>query len=193
MSDLFYIQPDVVVMGSKVGAIVNDNSVEQTVFYCLPCSLQDAYLDVLFSIPDGVAEPTVKDIDGVYIVDWAGVTLGGRADISGSTQEQMLALIDELVGQIATDDRYNVVVERKQNAVATQKKINIDGDHLLQAISYALVEAIEDCDLSYAGVYYDSIDSIVRDCMAGHKPIEFTLKDVSYKLISAEKIVVVGA
>lgn len=62
--------------------------------------LTDNYLDVVFTIPVGLINPTVSDITSIYIVDLSGYTVTRQLKMAGSTAEQLReatrALVDDM-------------------------------------------------------------------------------------------------
>lgn len=191
-AELSYTQPDGdadSLIDSLSGCyFTTDRKLEETVFLCLPCSLQDSYLEVMFAVDVGVQQPETKDIQGILIVNWAGTVLGGRANLAGSTGAELRVIIDELVEDIAKERLYNVVVERIKGSSSTRKTIEITARHPLQAVSYAFVELVEE-RVAYGNHFScDTIDTLVRDCMVENKPINISIERTQYKLLSVGEV-----
>lgn len=185
MNDLFYITPDVACDDDGDYSTLSEPSsaIEQLVFYELPDCLQESYLEVCFSTPADLRNPTVEDINGVHIVNWAGVHLAAKTNLTGSNRQQLREMINNLVASVTKDEDYKIVVEVKKHDELSCEEVIVNAGHLLQAISYGFVDLLENTTAEW-----DWIDDVVRGCMTNHKPISVDIDGCLYKLVSAEKV-----
>lgn len=184
MNDVFYITPDVSCDDGDYSTLSEPSSaIEESVFYELPDCLQESYLEVCFSTPSDLRNPTVEDINGVHIINWAGVHLARKINITGSNRQQILEMINNLVTSVTKDEEYEIVVEEKKPDGLSYKEVTVNAGHLLQAISYGFVDLFENTTAEL-----DWIDQAVRECMTNHKPVVVDFNGFLYKLVSAEKV-----
>lgn len=99
-------------------------------------SLESNALDVAYSIPTGIDNPTLKDICAVHIIDHSGVVLGERTNISYTGEWEFTDLIDAMVESLPQSG-YMVIIESLRDGELVRNACAVNSSHSLLAINVA--------------------------------------------------------
>jgi hypothetical protein len=164
----------------------------------IPCSVDENYLTVVFTVPTGVGHPTVQDICGIHLVDYAqvvlaelsleGTIIGGFAADTRKYND-----IHDLINQmmaVFTDKTYLVTMESVRWGEAKPEQLKVVANHPMQAIAIALNELIDEVYGDVPDTWHpDSIDSLLKHSMsAGVKTVVTLSQDKRYSVMSVEAL-----
>lgn len=138
-------------------------------------SLEGNALDVAYSIPTGLANPTLKDICAVHIIDYSGVVLSERTDISYTGEWEFADLIDVMVAALPQCG-YMVIIESTRDGEVALNACAVNSTHSLLAINVAFNSLI--CftyeDLSSKD-YFTIIEDHLEEQTRSGEPLAITL------------------
>lgn len=119
-------------------AITIKHELDDEIIEQLPDILQGHYLDVLFTIStDVIDQPTPLDVCGVHIIDFGGVVVSERLNVSGMDADALLALINEM-GEALPYKSYVLTVVRLSGDSVDKIKISASGLHQMEAVNYGM-------------------------------------------------------
>lgn len=175
---MIYIKPN----SKRINSLINDKTTidHQLGAWVLnsPISSLDINgLEVVYSIPTGLSDPTIKDINAVHLIDHSGVIVAEIKDISYTGEWEFGALIDAMVDNLPKSG-YVIIIEsvRGRDGLVANNACTVNSSHFLLAINVAFKNLIcftyEDLP---SETYFQIIEDHLEEQARSGEPLVVTL------------------
>lgn len=159
---MIYINPN----SKRINSLVNDKTTidHQLGAWVLNSpidSLNSNFLEVAYSIPTGLSDPSISDICAVHLIDYSGAIVHERKNISYTGEWEFGDLVDAMIAELITFG-YMVIIESKRGSegAITCNACAVNSTHSLLAINAAFNSLI--CTV-YEDLPQQNYDQIIKD------------------------------
>ena len=148
-------------------------------------SLKGSYLDAVYSIPVGIAEPKISDICMVHLIDQSGLVIAEKKNVKYTNLDDLCDMIEDMVFSLKPKG-WVVVIESNHNGVVQKNTTEVIATHAMEAITNSIMTLASNVyeDLPSDNYKNTVIDGMTNDLM-NLRNIFITLDNGStYKLIA---------
>lgn len=139
-------------------------------------------LEVVYSIPTGIDNPTVSDINGVYLINCAGIIIAEQVGLACSENSVLLQVVEDLLASLE-DKVFTLIIESNRNNNKGRHEQEVHAVHMMLAITAGFEDIIN--TVYNEAVEDGEIEKAVARCVQHEKRMEVNLENGNvYKLLS---------